>query len=101
MSLNYQCEIYTIANNKLLIAYIYYIEGFVFTEPSFYYYKFLLQQELLILFPFSYTNSLMKSSYFERYARSHRPLRTLTSVDTNAHIGRSKTTLFKIFRTSI
>ena len=33
----------------------------------------------------------MKLSYFDRYARSHRPLRTLTSVDTHANIGRSKT----------
>ena len=36
-----------------------------------------------------------KLSHFDRYERSHRPLRTLTSVDTNAHIGRCETTSIK------
>ena len=37
--------------------------------------------------------SLTKSSYFDRYARSQRPIRTFTSVDTSAHIDRCETTL--------
>ena len=40
----------------------------------------------------------MKSSYFDRYVRSHRPLLMLTSVDTHAYFGRSKTTSLKNFR---
>ena len=36
-----------------------------------------------------------KLSYFDRYERSHRPLRTPASVDTNAHIGRCETTSIK------
>ncbi len=36
---------------------------------------------------------MMKSSYFDRYERSHRPIRTLTPTDTRVHIGRCEMTL--------
>lgn len=38
----------------------------------------------------------MKLSYFDRYERSHRPLRAFISTDTSVHIDRSETTLRKV-----
>ena len=38
-------------------------------------------------------NSLMKLSHIDRYERSHRSIRTFTSVGVSVRIGRSKTTL--------
>ena len=34
---------------------------------------------------------MAKSSYFDRYARSHRPIRMLTPTDTHVHIDRCET----------
>ena len=95
--------IFPIVQHKALNTYNLYIniEGFVFTEPSFYYYK-PLAAGIINSFPFlRILKALMKSSYFDRYVRSHRPLLMLTWVDTRAYFGRSKTTLLKNFRISI
>ena len=92
--------IFPIVQHKALNTYNLYIniEGFVFTEPSFYYYK-PLAAGIINSFPFlRILKALMKSSYFDRYARSHRSIRTLTSVDTHAYFGRSKTTFIKEFQ---
>ena len=40
----------------------------------------------------SHGNVLMKSSYFDRYERSHRSIRTLTPTDMNVHTDRCETT---------
>ena len=45
-----------------------------------------------ILMWISHGDVLMKSSYFDRYERSHRSIRTLTPTDTNVHTDRCETT---------
>ncbi len=43
--------------------------------------------------------TLSKSSHTDRYACSHRSIRTLTPTDVNARIDRCETTSLKIFMT--